>query len=77
MCRNRLRFAAFHLARADRARWVRYAPAYMRRAVLGGWRAALRHPWLTAHAVAGTVAGTGAVAASFTTGSSPSRTGPS
>ncbi|HEY7071380.1 MAG TPA: glycosyltransferase family 2 protein [Acidimicrobiales bacterium] len=77
MCRNRLRFAAFHLPRDDRLRWVRYAPAYMRRAVLGGWRAGLRHPWLTAHAVAGTVAGLGAVAASFTPGSSPPRTGPS
>jgi N-acetylglucosaminyl-diphospho-decaprenol L-rhamnosyltransferase len=76
MCRNRLRFAVFNLPPADRVRWVRHAPAYMRRAVLGGWRAALRRPWLTAHAVAGTVAGTGAVAASLVAGRSSGRAVP-
>ena len=76
MCRNRLRFAAFHLPRADRIRWVRHAPTYMRRAVLGGWRAALCRPWQAAHAVAGTVAGTGAVAASLVAGRSSSRAFP-
>jgi N-acetylglucosaminyl-diphospho-decaprenol L-rhamnosyltransferase len=73
MCRNRLRFAVFHLPARDRARWVWYAPAYMRRAILGGWRAALRRPWRSAHAVAGTLAGAGAVAASMVTRRSSSR----
>jgi N-acetylglucosaminyl-diphospho-decaprenol L-rhamnosyltransferase len=65
MCRNRLRFATFHLPLRDRVRWIRYAPAYMRRAVLGGWRAAFHHPWRALNALAGTVAGAGAVVASI------------
>jgi N-acetylglucosaminyl-diphospho-decaprenol L-rhamnosyltransferase len=73
MCRNRLRFAAFHLTARDRIRWLCYAPEYMRRAILGGWRAALGHPSRTAHAVAGTVAGAGAVAASIVAGRPSSR----
>jgi GT2 family glycosyltransferase len=73
MCRNRLRFAAFHLPVRDRVRWVWNAPTYMRRTVLGGWRAALRRPWRTAHAVAGTVAGAGAVTGSIVAGRSPGR----
>jgi N-acetylglucosaminyl-diphospho-decaprenol L-rhamnosyltransferase len=65
MCRNRLRFATFHLPVRDRLRWLRYAPAYMRRAVLGGWRAVFHHPWRAAYAVAGTAAGAGAVLVSI------------
>jgi N-acetylglucosaminyl-diphospho-decaprenol L-rhamnosyltransferase len=75
MCRNRLRFAAFRLPPADRLRWVWYAPAYMRRAVLGGWRSAVRHPWPTVHALAGTAAGACAVLGSVVGRRRPPRDG--
>lgn len=57
-CRGRLLFAARHLGRADRARWVATAPAYAREVVLrGGRRQLLRSPAPVLHSAAGTLEG--------------------
>jgi hypothetical protein len=59
MCRNRLLFAAVHVARRDRWRWLRLAPRYARLvAFADGRRAALRRPSTVAAAIAGTIVGT-------------------
>jgi GT2 family glycosyltransferase len=69
MCRNRLLFAAVHVPRRDRLRWLAFAPRYARRLLLGdGRRAALRRPGLAAAAAWGTGAGAVAVLRSLVTG---------
>jgi GT2 family glycosyltransferase len=44
-CRNRLMFAAKHLARRDVARWLLRTPGYARLVVLRGGRRQLLHSW--------------------------------
>ncbi|MCL2454949.1 MAG: glycosyltransferase [Micrococcales bacterium] len=57
-CRGRLVFAARHLDRRARVRWVLWAPAYARAVVLrGGRRQLLRSPRPVLAAVSGTLAG--------------------
>jgi N-acetylglucosaminyl-diphospho-decaprenol L-rhamnosyltransferase len=66
MCRNRLLFAATHVPRRDRLRWLALAPRYARRILLGDGRAAaLRRPSLAVSAAIGTAAGAAAVLRSF------------
>jgi N-acetylglucosaminyl-diphospho-decaprenol L-rhamnosyltransferase len=75
MCRNRLRFAATHLGRRDRIRWLCHAPRYA--AVVArrdGGRAALRRPAMPAAAVAGTVTGASTVVRSLVRTGSPTGT---
>jgi GT2 family glycosyltransferase len=57
-CRNRLLFAAAHLARPERARWCRGAAGYARQVLLrAGRRELLRRPGLVVAAVRGTLEG--------------------
>lgn len=57
-CRNRLLFAATHLADADVRRWLRSAPRYAAMVVQrGGRRALARHPAVAGSALRGTVEG--------------------
>jgi GT2 family glycosyltransferase len=56
--RNRLRFAARNVPRADRASWVRSTPAVTREIYLrGGRRQLVRSPWSVAHAIGGALGG--------------------
>jgi GT2 family glycosyltransferase len=59
-CRNRLVFAAKHLDRRDRLRWLLRTPADVRRVVLRGGRRQLIHPRRTVWpALTGALAGAG------------------
>lgn len=64
-CRNRLLYAAAHVATRDRLRWLVHAPRYAALVTLRHGRAvALRHPSLGLAALAGTAVGAIAVVAS-------------
>ena len=57
-CRNRLLFAAKHLDRVRRRRWLRTSPGYAREVLLrGGRRELIRRPRLVGAAIRGTFAG--------------------
>ena len=57
-CRNRLLFAAKHLGRADRLRWLLRTPVDVRRVLLRGGRRQFRHPGRTIRpALTGALAG--------------------
>lgn len=63
-CRNRLLFAARHLAPRDRLAWALRSPAHARRVVLRGGRRQLLRPWrCVLPAVRGTLSGLRALAA--------------